>query len=160
MVEPPHYRHRAGNFIDLSVSGGQLAASCTQRRFERHHAAPLCLSSQSGNGATSSKMEIVSIEAKIVDSLVADLSTIADEADSLCATKDYYLQEWLDNQDVCSILKVSKRTLQTYRDNGKLPFTQIDRKMYYKPADIESLLSSIRQNGQQHYGQRVNHNVR
>lgn len=91
-------------------------------------------------------MEIISIEKRVFDSLIVDLCALADEAENLSNAKDYYLQEWLDNQDVCNILNVSKRTLQTYRDNGRLPFTQIDRKMYYKPTDVESLLNSIKQN--------------
>ena len=47
---------------------------------------------------------------------------------------------WLDNQDVCQILNISLRTLQTYRDNHTLPYTQIGYKMYYKPEDIERLI--------------------
>lgn len=93
-------------------------------------------------------MEIISIEKRVFDSLIVDLSTLADEAENLSKVEDYYLQEWLDNQDVCNILNVSKRTLQTYRDNGRLPFTQIDRKMYYKPIDVEFLLNSIKQKRQ------------
>ena len=34
----------------------------------------------------------------------------------------------------------SMRTLQTYRDNHTLPYTQIGYKMYYKPEDIERLI--------------------
>jgi hypothetical protein len=90
-------------------------------------------------------MEIISIEKRVLDSLIANLGTLADEAENLSKPEDYYLQEWLDNQDVCTILNISKRTLQTYRDNGTLPFTQIDRKIYYKPTDIEFLLNSIKQ---------------
>jgi hypothetical protein len=91
-------------------------------------------------------MKIVSIDAMVIDSLVVNLGALADEAEILSKTKDYYLQEWLDNQEVCEILNVSKRTLQTYRDNDRLPFTQIDRKMYYKPADVEALLNSVKRN--------------
>ena len=91
-------------------------------------------------------MEIISIERRVFDSLILDLDALTNEAEKLAKSEDYYLQEWLDNQDVCNILNVSKRTLQTYRDTGKLPFTQIDRKMYYKPTDVEFLLNSIRKN--------------
>jgi len=45
---------------------------------------------------------------------------------------------WLDNQDVCQMLNISPRTLQTLRDNGTLAYSQINRKMYYKPVDVES----------------------
>ena len=51
------------------------------------------------------------------------------------------LQEWLDNQDVCEILDISKRTLQTYRDNGMLAFSQIGHKMYYRGEDVKRLMN-------------------
>ena len=49
---------------------------------------------------------------------------------------------WLDNQEVCSILKISKRTLQTYRDTGMLPYSKINGKVYFKAADIQNHLLS------------------
>ena len=51
-------------------------------------------------------------------------------------------EKWLDNQDVCLILKVSTRTLQNYRDKGILPFSQISNKIYYKASDIEKHLEN------------------
>jgi DNA-binding transcriptional MerR regulator len=53
---------------------------------------------------------------------------------------DTKLGEWLDNQDVCQMLNISPRTLQTLRDNGTLAFSQINRKVYYKPEDVERIL--------------------
>lgn len=87
-------------------------------------------------------MEIISMDAQAFDSLTAKVENLAREADLLCNDEDYSLQEWLDNQDVCHILNVSKRTLQTYRDNGSLPFSQIDRKIYYKPKDVDAVLQA------------------
>lgn len=46
----------------------------------------------------------------------------------------------LDIQDVCQILKISKRTLQSYRDSKILGFTQISGKIYFKASDIQELL--------------------
>lgn len=48
--------------------------------------------------------------------------------------------EWLDAQDVCDILNIGPRTLQTYRKNGKIGFSMIDRKIFYKPCDVEKIL--------------------
>ena len=45
----------------------------------------------------------------------------------------------MDNQDVCLRLDISPRTLQTLRDTGRLAFTQIQRKIYYRPEDVEKL---------------------
>ena len=53
---------------------------------------------------------------------------------------DKGLGDWLDNQDVCQILNISPRTLQSLRDNGTLAFSQIYRKVYYKPEDVERIL--------------------
>jgi len=91
-------------------------------------------------------MEIISIEAKLLDSLATNLHTLANEAETLCKERDYALGQWLDNQDVCEILNVTKRTLQNYRDNGTLPYTHIERKIYYKPEDVENLLRASRLN--------------
>jgi len=50
---------------------------------------------------------------------------------------------WLDNQDVCQMLNISPRTLQTLRDNGTLAYSQINRKVYYKPEDVKSVLHVV-----------------
>ena len=47
---------------------------------------------------------------------------------------------WIDNQDVLQTLHISKRTLQTLRTNGTLPYSKIKGKFYYRVADIEQLL--------------------
>jgi len=48
---------------------------------------------------------------------------------------------WLDIQETCQLLKISKRTLQAYRDNGILPFSQIGGKIYFRMSDIEDHLT-------------------
>ncbi len=53
-----------------------------------------------------------------------------------------YREAWLDGQDVMQLLHISSRTLQTYRNNGILPFSQIRGKIYYKFSDIENILES------------------
>jgi len=48
--------------------------------------------------------------------------------------------ELLDTQDLCLLLKTSKRTLQRYRRNGVLPFHYIEGKVYYKLSDIHEFI--------------------
>ncbi|WP_459602429.1 helix-turn-helix domain-containing protein [Dysgonomonas reticulitermitis] len=50
------------------------------------------------------------------------------------------LKKWYDNQAVCRILNISPRTLQTLRTNGTLPYTQINRKIFYRPEDVDALI--------------------
>jgi hypothetical protein len=53
-----------------------------------------------------------------------------------------FTEAWIDGQDVMQTLHVSKRTLQSLRDEGTLPFSRINGKFYYKLSDIEQLLES------------------
>ena len=55
------------------------------------------------------------------------------------------LQEiWLDNEVVCSYLKISKRTLQRYRSNGVITYSLIGKKTYYTISEIKRLLEEKR----------------
>ena len=47
----------------------------------------------------------------------------------------------LDNQDLCMMLNVSKRTLQRYRSLGRLPFKRIDQKTYYLESEVEKFIT-------------------
>lgn len=44
-----------------------------------------------------------------------------------------------DNQDVCLLLNISKRTLQRYRDNG-LKYHTILHKTYYREKDLHEFI--------------------
>ena len=48
----------------------------------------------------------------------------------------------MDSQDVCLLLNVSKRTLQTYRDRKLLPYTSIGGKFFYRESDVAENLES------------------
>ena len=51
------------------------------------------------------------------------------------------LEDWIDNYDVMEMLHISKRTLQTLRSNGKVRFSKIGRKIYYRRQDIQNMLA-------------------
>lgn len=46
----------------------------------------------------------------------------------------------LDKQDVLQMLKISGRSLQRYRANGKLPYYMIGGKQYYKLSDLRQFV--------------------
>ena len=86
-------------------------------------------------------MEVIAIERKTYEAMMEHFRILTDEDDALCRESDEKrMGKWLDNQDVCQILNVSLRTLQTYRSNRTLPYTKIGYKMYYKPEDVGKLL--------------------
>lgn len=51
-------------------------------------------------------------------------------------------EAWIDGQDVMQSLHISKRTLQTLRDNGTLPYSRVNGKFFYKLSDIEQMLEA------------------
>lgn len=51
-------------------------------------------------------------------------------------------KKWLSSEEVCHLLSISKRTLQSYRDRSILPYAQIGRKIYYKASDIDDYLDA------------------
>lgn len=49
-------------------------------------------------------------------------------------------EQLLDNQDVLQLLKISARSLQRYRSDGRLPYYTISGKLYYKLSDVHQLI--------------------
>lgn len=44
----------------------------------------------------------------------------------------------LDNQDMCTMLGITKRTLARYRQKKKVRFYHIDKKVYYIASEVEA----------------------
>lgn len=49
-------------------------------------------------------------------------------------------ENYLDNQEFLLLMKISKRTAQTWRDEGKISFSQVGNKIYYRLSDVEELM--------------------
>jgi len=49
-------------------------------------------------------------------------------------------ERYLTSEELCSILKISRRTLQDYRNNGFLPFIQLPGKVLFRESDIRKVL--------------------
>lgn len=95
-------------------------------------------------------MEIAYIEARTFEAMMTHFELFVSKVDRLCERHSSKgLEDWLDNQDVCQILNISKCTLQAYRTKGMLPYTRISRKMYYKVKDVKKLMTdlAVQQNG-------------
>ena len=89
-------------------------------------------------------MEVISIERSTYEELLTNFNSFVTQMRAMADRgTDTKLGEWLDNQDVCQMLNISPRTLQTLRDNGTLAFSQINRKVYYKPEDVEGILHVV-----------------
>lgn len=89
-------------------------------------------------------MEIVNIDAQTFEKMLSKFERFATRMETLCRLHgDKDMKEWLDNQDVCLLLNISLRTLQTLRDNGTLGYTRINRKIYYKAEDVEKIVPLV-----------------
>lgn len=89
-------------------------------------------------------MEIINVEARTFEAMMERFKRLTHQVDSLCRESDQKrMGKWLDNQDVCTILNVSLRTVQTYRNNKILPYSQIGHKIFYKPQDVERVIEKL-----------------
>ncbi len=89
-------------------------------------------------------MEVISIERSTYEELLTSFNSFVLQMKAMAGRgTDKRLGEWLDNQDVCQILNISPRTLQTLRQNGTLAYSQIEHKTYYKPEDVERIVPLI-----------------
>ena len=89
-------------------------------------------------------MEVISIERTTYEELLTSFNSFVAQMKAIASRgNDKGLDDWLDNQDVCQMLNISSRTLQTLRDNGTLAYSQINRKVYYKPEDVKRILHIV-----------------
>ena len=87
-------------------------------------------------------MEIVTIEKKIFELWQEKFNHFIHRMDALSTPLRRKQDKWLDNCETCRLLNVSARTMQTYRDTGKLPYSQINNKIYYKVSDVETFMQN------------------
>ena len=87
-------------------------------------------------------MEVVTIEKRTFLYICERFTEFAKRIESLYSTHTQKVENWLDSQEVCLLLGFSKRTLQYYRSSGRLAYSKIGSKIYYKSADIEKIISN------------------
>lgn len=86
-------------------------------------------------------MEIVIIEKTAFEMLLAGVKALEERVRTLAEKgSDRRLAEWMDTEDVCRVLHVTPKTLQAIRDRHGIAFSQIGRKFYYKPEDVQRLV--------------------
>lgn len=88
-------------------------------------------------------MDVILMEREAFEKMRDSLEMAAKKIEEASSrySKSKKMQKWLEGNEVCEILNISKRTLQTYRDNGTLSYSQIGYKMYYLADDILAMLN-------------------
>ncbi len=84
-------------------------------------------------------MEVIAIEKQAFEVMTAKFKNMIEQVHKICSSKNELNKEWLDNQEVCQLLNISKRTLQYYRNSGMISYTQIGYKNFYKASDETGL---------------------
>ncbi len=69
-----------------------------------------------------------------------ELNKRLDEIANHLSAKGTDPNQFVDNTDFLELMKISKRTAQSWRDEGKIAFSQVGGKIYYRYGDIEELL--------------------
>jgi len=87
-------------------------------------------------------MEIIAIESKAFQEIIDEIKSIKAEIEK---TRSENIKDTiLSSEQVQSILGISQKTWQTYRDRRMIPFSQIGNKIYIKSKDLETFLSNHR----------------
>lgn len=84
-------------------------------------------------------MSLLAIEGKVLQEILDKLTVIEQRSE---ISEESPKHKWLDNQEFCQLLKICKRTAQSYRDDGLVTFSQIGSKVYYKLSDVHELLEN------------------
>ncbi|TKC05863.1 helix-turn-helix domain-containing protein [Pedobacter frigoris] len=89
-------------------------------------------------------MEVIAIQKSALDRMNNELKALLQLTKN--AMGKYILifkaEKWLDNQEICLMMNITKRTLQTYKDKGLLSYSKLNRKNYYKLSDVQALLEA------------------
>lgn len=86
-------------------------------------------------------MKLIIIDRKAWEHLRSTFADFIHRAEQLIGNPPE-AEQWTDSEAVCRRLGISKRTLQTYRDTGKIPFSMIGHKCYYRESDITEILNA------------------
>jgi hypothetical protein len=85
-------------------------------------------------------MEIITIESETFHRIIDKLDQVHQELIKLKDPKKELSKEWIDTYDVCHVLNVSRRTLTKYLTDGRLSYSKIDGKNFFKLKDVEQFL--------------------
>ena len=147
----PEYRDICKKGYESGLITRIISATCCQLSGNHclsEYMAFLCRKQRKKNKHQSTKkgndMEFVGIEKQLFEELVRKFEYFEHRVMEICNREnDRTLHKWMDNQDVCRYLNISPRTLQTLRDNGTLPFSQINHKIFYKPEDVQGIVKKV-----------------
>ncbi len=86
-------------------------------------------------------MDIIAIEKESFDSFKKKLEQIASLVPKQPSINTLFIeQEWIEGKELTASLNLPSRRLQHLRESGVLSFSTIGKKIYYRIAEVKSLL--------------------
>ena len=83
-------------------------------------------------------MEVITIERNAWEQLLQEMQVLTARVEMLSRKcQDRKLSKWIDNDEVCELLRISPRTLQELRSKHRIGYAQRGRKFYYRPEEVE-----------------------
>jgi excisionase family DNA binding protein len=83
-------------------------------------------------------MNVITIEHEAFQQINDRLAAI--ESGLNRTVEQHFEKTWMDGRKVAEMLDISRSTLQIYRDQGKIGFSQVGRKVYYRASDVLAFL--------------------
>ena len=84
-------------------------------------------------------MEIVSIEKKTFEMMLASFNALSEKVAALRRKSDGgRLERWLTGEEVCGQLR-----MQSLRDRRLIGYSQMNRRFYYRPEEVRRLIPLI-----------------
>lgn len=84
-------------------------------------------------------MKTMIFELPAVDEIITKLDQINKKLESIHKQKTFD-GLLLTTKETCQVLKISLRSLQSYRDRGLIPFIQFGREVRFRPEDLQQFL--------------------
>lgn len=81
-------------------------------------------------------MKVLMIDSNIINLLFEKINKIERLLENQAFKEATDLAEFLDTNEVCRLLNISRRTFQRYRSRNKVGYLLIGRKRYYSLSDI------------------------
>jgi hypothetical protein len=81
-------------------------------------------------------MEFVCIEAKTFMEMNEALEAVVKKMCETCGSGISGMDDWIDNQEACMLMDASPGKMLQLRRSRAIPYSYIDRKVYYKRQDI------------------------
>jgi excisionase family DNA binding protein len=82
-------------------------------------------------------MENITLTTDAYNQLIVSIRNLNETVAKLSDRKKILATEYIDSWEASRILKISRRTLERYRNANRIPSYKFNRKVFFKLSDLE-----------------------